>query len=68
MSRKNVEGIQFHVPVGKAEVIRQHAKKRGYDNTSEYIRQLIEKDINEGLDLTVERGYGRRKSDKTEGA
>lgn len=63
MARTNVEGIQFHVPIGKSEVIKTEAKKRGFKSVAAYIRHLLEKDINDGLDLTVEVGYGRRKAD-----
>ncbi len=57
MPRKNVEPMQFHVPIGMRAKINQYAEKRG--GLSHYIRSLIEADMNEHngpVDLAVKKG------------
>lgn len=57
MPRKNVEPLQVHVPTGMRIKIKEYAKKHG--GLSNYIRTLIEADMNEHngpIDLEVERG------------
>lgn len=55
MARTNVENVEFYVPIGKREIIRQHAKDRGL-TVSEYLRQLVEADMRkhkQPIDLSV---------------
>lgn len=63
MARKDVEPMQIHVPIGARKRITDYSKKRGYPVYAEYIRKLIEADMQsngEEIDLTVDRGGDRR--------
>lgn len=69
MARKNVEAIQIVVPIGTRDVITQYAKDAGFAVLSDYIRSLIETDMNANnkeIDLTVDRGGYRLEPDSGE--
>lgn len=53
--RKNYDRINFTAPKGFKEIIDIRAKELGYKNIGQYIKALIEKDLNQGLG-----GGGRR--------
>lgn len=63
MGRKDVEPVEFYVPIGKREAIRKHANAHNL-SVSEYVRALVEKDMHENdgdIDLTVRAGGKREK-------
>jgi len=44
--RKNYDRFGFALPKGQKAIIENHYKNRGYKNITEYIKALIEKDMN----------------------
>jgi hypothetical protein len=65
MPRKNIEAIQIHVPQGTREKIKSYAESKKYAVFSDYIRELIEKDMRAAgvdIDLNVDRGGYRERS------
>lgn len=63
----DLDPVQFHVPKGTRARIKAHAEAQGLE-VSDYLRQLIEQDMNKGkrakaerINLHVEPGAPRRK-------
>ncbi len=48
--KENYDRIILNVPKGEREKIKKHAILKGYNNTTEYIRELIKNDMNEKND------------------
>ena len=47
--KENYDRINFTAPKGFKEIIDKRAKELGYKSIGQYIKMLIEKDMNQGL-------------------
>jgi len=60
----NLKHIQIYMTQESREIIISHAKNKGFRVMADYIRKLIEADINAepdmGISLTIKRGKARK--------
>ncbi len=46
--KETYDTIKVQVPKGQKEIIKEHAKNKGYKSVNEYIKTLIQRDIEAG--------------------
>ncbi len=52
-AKKNYDRIPLNVPKGQKEIIKKRSEEKGFKSVNDYIKDLIEKDINSNKNITV---------------
>ena len=56
--KETYDTIKIQIPKGQKEIIKEHAKKKGYKSVNEYMKYLISKDIKEINEFNIRTNKG----------
>lgn len=63
-AKENYERLAINLYKGEREMLKKHAKKRGFEKVSDYIRHLISQDMN-GSDYSIKINTVNQQGDNT---